>query len=82
LITDGDQAWICVPAKIKEINPVGAGDAMVAGLTRSFYIGNDLLTSLKWGVACGTAAAMQSGTKMPEKAIVEEVFHKVTVKEG
>lgn len=82
LITDGDQAWVCVPPQIKEINPVGAGDAMVAGLTRSYFNGDDLVTSLKWGVACGTAAAMQSGTKMPEKAIVEEVFRKVTIEEG
>lgn len=77
LLTDGEKTAICLPPEIQEANPVGAGDAMVAGLSFAFYNGYDLDQALMLGVACGTASAMQSGTKMPEWDLVEEVRQQV-----
>lgn len=77
LLTDGEKTAICLPPEIQEANPVGAGDAMVAGLSFALYHGYDLEQALMLGVACGTASAMQSGTRMPEWDLVEEVRQKV-----
>lgn len=77
LLTDGITTALCLPPEIQEANPVGAGDAMVAGLSFALYHGYDLEQALMLGVACGTASAMQSGTRMPEWDLVEEVRQQV-----
>lgn len=79
LLTDGENTVICLPPEIQEANPVGAGDAMVAGLSFALYHGYDLEQALMLGVACGTASAMQSGTRMPEWDVVEEVRQRVKI---
>ncbi len=79
LLTDGEKTAICQPPEIQEANPVGAGDAMVAGLSFALYHGYDLEQALMLGVACGTASAMQSGTRMPEWDLVEEVRQQVRI---
>ena len=79
LLTDGEKISVCLPPEIQEANPVGAGDAMVAGLSFALYHGYDLEQALMLGVACGTASAMQSGTRMPEWDLVEEVRQQVRV---
>lgn len=79
LLTDGEKTAICLPPEIQEANPVGAGDAMVAGLSFALYHGYDLEQALMLGVACGTASAMQSGTRMPEWDLVEEVRQQVRI---
>jgi 1-phosphofructokinase family hexose kinase len=79
LLTDGENTAICLPPEIQEANPVGAGDAMVAGLSFALYHGYDLEQALMLGVACGTASAMQSGTRMPEWDVVEEVRQRVKI---
>lgn len=79
LLTDGENTAICLPPEIQEANPVGAGDAMVAGLSFALYYGYDLEQALMLGVACGTASAMQSGTRMPEWDVVEEVRQRVKI---
>ena len=77
LLSKGEQIVICQAPKIEEANPVGAGDAMVAGLTYALYHDLDMEEALKLGVACGTAAAMQSGTKMPKRELVEAIRQQV-----
>lgn len=79
LLTDGENTAICLPPEIQEANPVGAGDAMVAGLSFALYHGYDLEQALMLGVACGTASAMQSGTRMPEWDVVEDVRQRVKI---
>lgn len=79
LLTDGENTTTCLPPEIQEANPVGAGDAMVAGLTFALYHGYDLEQALMLGVACGTASALQSGTMMPEWDVVEEVRQQVKI---
>ena len=79
LLTDGEKTAICLPPEIQEANPVGAGDAMLAGLSFALYHGYDLEKALMLGVACGTASAMQSGTRMPEWDLVEQVRQQVRI---
>lgn len=59
LITDGNTYLHAIPPKIKEINSVGSGDALVAGFAICFAKKYSISTAAKLGVALGTANAMQ-----------------------
>ncbi len=49
-----------IPApQIPVVNTVGCGDALLAGFIHSFKSGGTLLSSMKYAVACGGAAALQ-----------------------
>ncbi|MFX0560362.1 1-phosphofructokinase [Tepidibacillus infernus] len=65
--------------KIKVKNPVGSGDSMVAGFAIGLNRNYEIEEMLKFGVACGTANAMEMGTGQIRKEIVESIFKKVTV---
>lgn len=59
LVTDGELYLHSVPPKIQEINPVGSGDALVAGFAIGIAKKFPLPVSSKLGVALGTANAMK-----------------------
>ncbi len=46
------------PPEIKEVNPVGSGDALVAGFALGLAQGMDLMETIRLGIAMGTANAM------------------------
>jgi len=55
------QNGVCLqacPPKIKEINAVGSGDALVAGFAIGLHLGDDIETMTRRGIAAGTANAM------------------------
>ena len=80
-LSDSRRAWQGIPPDIDVKNPVGAGDAMVAGLVCRLSEGDSVAEALPWSLACGTAAASQPGTGMPPLALVREFKEKVVVKE-
>lgn len=43
-------AW--EPPAVEEVNPIGSGDAMVAGLIDAFSIEDDPYQAFRWGMAC------------------------------
>ena len=53
---------------------VGAGDSMVAGVVLSLANGNNLLDTLKYGIAAGTAATMNSGTGLCKLEDVKKLY--------
>ena len=55
---------------VKKLSTVGAGDSMVAGMVWMLEQGKSLSEMVRFGVACGTAATMNSGTQLfnPEDA--------------
>ena len=57
-----EQTWLVASPKVEERNPIGAGDSLVGGLIWGLYRGNLIEEALRWGVACGAAAASLSGT--------------------
>ncbi|HSZ25507.1 MAG TPA: 1-phosphofructokinase family hexose kinase [Cytophagaceae bacterium] len=59
---------------VKKRSTVGAGDCMVAGLVLSLSKGFNTLDALRYGIACGTAATMNTGTGLCVKEDVEELF--------
>ncbi len=71
LLSDGKRAWLKQAQVIQERNPIGAGDAMVAGLVWRLAEKDEPQNALAWAIACGTAAASLPGTDMPTRAQVE-----------
>ena len=77
LLQTSDGSWLVHSPKIKEKNPIGAGDSMVGGLVWALAQGHSLKESLGWGAASGAATASMSGTEVGSRALIEELFHKV-----
>lgn len=63
-----------IPPSVKRKSTVGAGDSMVAGIVFALSQARTLKTTLQYGVACGTAATMNTGTELCRKEDVEKLF--------
>ena len=63
-----------IPPSVRRKSTVGAGDSMVAGIVLALSQGKTLRTALQYGVACGTAATMNTGTELCRKEDAEELF--------
>jgi len=63
LVTKEITEIISAPKVIKK-STVGAGDSMVAGIVYYLFIGKNILEAVKYGIACGTAATMNTGTEL------------------
>ncbi|MFN6943847.1 MAG: 1-phosphofructokinase family hexose kinase [Cytophagaceae bacterium] len=59
---------------VKKRSTVGAGDSMVAGMVLSLSKGMSHKEAVKYGIACGTAATMNSGTELCKKKDVENLY--------
>ena len=70
---------LAAPPPIAAASPIGAGDATLAGLVWAVRDGCDPVETAQRAVACGTAAAMQEGTGVGERASVEMLLKQVRV---
>jgi 1-phosphofructokinase len=70
-------AW---PPPVTARSPVGAGDAALAGLVWAVADGCDAAETARRAVACGTAAAMQEGTGVGDRALVYNLLEQVRVR--
>lgn len=65
-----------IPAPtVPKRSTVGAGDSMVAGMVYALQQGMSPEEMAMMGVACGTAATMNEGTRLFEKSDVERLFN-------
>lgn len=55
---DGKHTWRVTPPGIKAVNPIGSGDAMMAGIATGLMRGISLSDALRLGIACGAANAL------------------------
>ncbi len=69
--------WLTHSPKIKEKNPIGAGDSMVGGLVWALTRGIPLKEALGWGVASGAATASLPGTEVGSRPLIEELYSQV-----
>ena len=65
--------------KVEKKSTVGAGDSMVAGMVLKLSQNKDFLEAAQFGVACGTAATMNTGTELCKKEDAEKLFEWVRV---
>jgi len=71
LLSDGERAWRLHAPEVEERNPIGAGDALVAGLLAGLSRGESLPEAAARGVACGAAAAALPGTAFGTQEQIE-----------
>ena len=79
VLADHAGTWEVHSPKIRECNPIGAGDSLVGGLVWGLNRGLGVLESLCWGAACGAATSSLSGTAVGTKEMVEALIKEVQV---
>ena len=67
------------PPRVPVMNPVGAGDALLAGIAWALQRQLPLEETARWGVAAGTAAAMREGVSVGTCAEVEALYRQVRI---
>jgi len=60
---------------VEVVSKIGAGDSTVAGMVLSLARGDDLLASVRYGVAAGAAAVMTPGTQLCRREDVERLLN-------
>ena len=79
LITKDINAHIPAPT-VKKLSTVGAGDSMVAGMVSVLARGGSYLEMVRMGVACGSAATMNSGTQLFKQEDALRLFDRLMSK--
>lgn len=74
-----DALLIARPPSVVARSPIGAGDAALTGLLWAVSEGCDPVETARRAVACGTAAAMQEGTGLGDRPLIEELLGRVEV---
>jgi len=74
MLVTKDESLHIVPPPVKRKSTVGAGDSMVAGIVLSLAGNKSLKEAVQYGVACGTAAIMNSGTELCKPADVDRLY--------
>jgi len=78
LITSGEKHFASAP-EVEKKSTVGAGDSLVAGLTHALERNYNFENALRFGVACGTAATMNSGTQLFRKEDVYSLYEQINI---
>jgi 6-phosphofructokinase 2 len=73
LATKNNIYHVAAPSVTKK-STVGAGDSMLAGMVMQLAQGNNLFEVIKYGVATGTAATLNSGTELCKKSDVDALY--------
>lgn len=74
MLIANDIVEIITPPSVIKKSTVGAGDSMVAGIVFYLSQGKSLVESAQYGVACGTAATMNSGTELCRKKDADKLY--------
>ena len=79
MLVTKDIAEIFTPPPVKRKSTVGAGDSMVAGIIYFLSKGKSLVEAVKYGVACGTAATMNTGTELCRKEDADKLYEEIVI---
>ena len=66
LVSNSEKHFVKAPP-VEKKSTVGAGDSMVAGIVYGLEKKLSLKQAIQWGVACGSAATMNSGSQLFDK---------------
>ena len=64
VLVDADNSYYCSAPKVHKQSTVGCGDSLVAGLITALVRSETSQQMLRFGVMCGSATAMHSGTSL------------------
>jgi 6-phosphofructokinase 2 len=73
LVTKDSYDFVPAPNVVKR-STVGAGDSMVGGMLWALSQNKTLKEVIRWGVACGSAATMNEGTKLFQLQDAKRLF--------
>jgi 1-phosphofructokinase family hexose kinase len=79
LLASGPKAVRANLPPVQARNPVGAGDALLAALAWALERDLSLEETARWGVAAGTAAALDEGVAVVARAEVQAFYRQVVV---
>ena len=79
LITDGDETLYAPKLALDVKSTVGAGDAMVAGLTCGFIGDNELEDAFRMGVACASARCATESYHVIDKTEYKRLLDQVKI---
>ncbi|QTF09903.1 6-phosphofructokinase II [Brenneria izadpanahii] len=74
LAIDRKECIQAVPPPVKKLSTVGAGDSMVGAMTLKLAAGAGLGEMVRYGVAAGTAATLNHGTRLCSKADTQRLY--------
>ena len=74
LAVDANSCVQVVPPPIKSQSTVGAGDSMVGAMTLKLAEDADLKTMVRYGVAAGSAATINQGTRLCSRDNTQKIF--------
>ncbi|WP_052284419.1 6-phosphofructokinase II [Kluyvera genomosp. 1] len=74
LAVDANCCVQVVPPPIKSQSTVGAGDSMVGAMTLKLAENTDLKTMVRYGVAAGSAATINQGTRLCSHDNTQKIF--------
>lgn len=80
MVNNEKKYFVAAPV-VEKRSTVGAGDSMVAGIAAMLLKQRSLKEALAFGVACGSAATMNEGTKLFNTADAEHLYKLVSQKE-
>ena len=81
LLFDDNGTFRVSTPQIVERNPIGAGDSLVGGVVWALQQGKDVAEAVRWGNACGAAAASLDGTAFGSREMVEDLLAQIVVEE-
>jgi tagatose 6-phosphate kinase len=77
-VRHGRQRWTVTPPRVRAVNTIGSGDAMMAGLAVALARGAEMPEAVRFGVACGTANALTERPGFVNPADVKRFLRKVS----
>jgi fructose-1-phosphate kinase PfkB-like protein len=79
LYGDVDGVWRVMPPRVRAVNAVGSGDALVAGFVVGVADGAPVLDAVRLGVACGASNASRFEPGIGSRGEVETLASRVEV---
>ena len=80
LLVTADYTEHFLAPKVAVKSTVGAGDSMLAGLVLKLAENQNLQNAVRYGVACGAAATMNSGTTLCNKKDADDLFENYDIR--
>ncbi len=77
ILVTKNEVYKAFPPQVDQRSTVGAGDSMVAGIVYGLLNRMNLKQVLQYGVACGTAATMNSGTELCNKKDADFLYSRM-----
>ncbi|MDR0921085.1 MAG: 1-phosphofructokinase family hexose kinase [Lactobacillales bacterium] len=79
IVRVGEEIYDLSIPEVELVNSTGSGDATVGGIAYALDCSYDLETTLRYGMACGMANAMERGVGQVNPDVVENLLSKIEI---